>query len=396
MRDVERRGFGASKKRGSTGELALQESSDLLARPRAGVGRGRGGCCLFLPSLSESQFGSSTVTLLVGSLDGFSILLTCGRCTYAPRSQANGKIFQRVKGVATPSSPFTHTRGPPFALVHIARYCVEAPSVRGPASRACVRPSGMLIRTRAVIALAQPSKPEQMDPEGESIMFNAFRAHIDAHLNTLRRNQQLPLEAGPSNPEREVANPAARYTPARWLLMSCYEVAHAEEFYQIKRDRREAMAVALFARLTGDKRLLNLTATESLALYEEAAAAYRRAGQLAAIRPAKTKADVAAKEALLKNLAQWLCASPDTMAMVGRHEPRLRTPTSRPTPASAGRHYGFKMRVQMREQRKPATPIIPVFVPLGSAVVPQPYGRAAYPPDRNELGRIQFDIKYAQ
>ena len=254
----------------------------------------------------------------------------------------------------------------------------------------------MLIRTRAVIALAQPSKPEQMDPEGESIMFNAFRAHIDAHLNTLRRNQQLPLEAGPTNPERDVANPAARYTPARWLLMSCYEVANAEEFYQLKRDRREAMAVALFARLTGDKRLLNLTATESLALYEEAAAAYRRAGQLAAIRPAKTKADVAAKEALLKNLAQWLCASPDTMAMVGRHEPRLRTPTSRPTPASAGRHYGFKMRVQMREQRKPATPIIPVFVPLGSAVVPQPYGRAAYPPDRNELGRIQFDIKYAQ
>jgi len=254
----------------------------------------------------------------------------------------------------------------------------------------------MLIRTRAVIALAQPSQPEQMDPEGESIMFNAFRAHIDAHLNTLRRNQQLPLEAGPSNPEREVANPAARYTPARWLLMSCYEVAHAEEFYQIKRDRREAMAVALFARLTGDKRLLNLTATESLALYEEAAAAYRRAGQLAAIRPAKTKADVAAKEALLKNLARWLCAPPDTMAMVGRHEPRLRTPTSRPTPASAGRHYGFKMRVQMREQRKPATPIIPVFVPLGSAVVPQPYGRAAYPPDKNELGRIQFDLKFSK
>ena len=97
MRDVERRGFGASKKRGSTGELALQESSDLLARPRAGVGRGRGGCCLFLPSLSESQFGSSTVTLLVGSLDGFSILLTCGRCTYAPRSQANGKNLSKSK-----------------------------------------------------------------------------------------------------------------------------------------------------------------------------------------------------------------------------------------------------------------------------------------------------------
>lgn len=394
MRDVERRGFGASKKRGSTGELALQESSDLLARPRAGVGRGRGGCCLFLPSLSESQFGSSTVTLLVGSLDGFSILLTCGRCTYAPRSQANGKNLSKSKRSRDSLRHRSHTREDSFCPACSVE--AEAPSVRGPASRACVRPSGMLIRTRAVIALAQPSKPEQMDPEGESIMFNAFRAHIDAHLNTLRRNQQLPLEAGPSNPEREVANPAARYTPARWLLMSCYEVAHAEEFYQIKRDRREAMAVALFARLTGDKRLLNLTATESLALYEEAAAAYRRAGQLAAIRPAKTKADVAAKEALLKNLAQWLCASPDTMAMVGRHEPRLRTPTSRPTPASAGRHYGFKMRVQMREQRKPATPIIPVFVPLGSAVVPQPYGRAAYPPDRNELGRIQFDIKYAQ
>lgn len=285
------------------------------------------------------------------------------------------------------SRHFTGTRG-------------ESAPVNRPSARrqppACVRTSGMLIRTRAVIALAQPSQPEQMDPEGESIMFNAFRAHIDAHLNTLRRNQQLPLEAGPSNPEREVANPAARYTPARWLLMSCYEVAHAEELYQIKRDRREAMAVALFARLTGDKRLLNLTATESLALYEEAAAAYRRAGQLAAIRPAKTKADVAAKEALLKNLARWLCAPPDTMAMVGRHEPRLRTPTSRPTPASAGRHYGFKMRVQMREQRKPATPIIPVFVPLGSAVVPQPYGRAAYPPDKNELGRIQFDLKFSK
>ena len=40
---------------------------------------------------------SCTVTLLVGSLDGFSILLTCGRCTYAPRSQANGKNLSKSK-----------------------------------------------------------------------------------------------------------------------------------------------------------------------------------------------------------------------------------------------------------------------------------------------------------
>ena len=173
----------------------------------------------------------------------------------------------------------------------------------------------MLVLTRATVALAQP--PFELPISGpavEQLAFWRFCLHLREQLDLLLRSSSDEEMAATATISATTAptDIKASYQPARWLLLSCYEAAHALE--RVSPGRREAACIALLAKLTGDARLLDPSADASLAVYNECAAIYRRAGQLCATRPTRRKAEIAEREALLKSLGKWLLGMPENMA----------------------------------------------------------------------------------
>ena len=149
--------------------------------------------------------------------------------------------------------------------------------------------AAMLVRTRAVVALAQPKGSP--NPVEEQQMFRRFCLHLHEKLDqiVLRSKEPPPKASAPASAPStaapatasgkrspDVADPTSSYIPQRWLLMACYEAAHSEE--RISPPRREGVTIDLFARLTGDERVIQPSADGSLALYDEAAAIYRVRG----------------------------------------------------------------------------------------------------------------------
>ena len=94
------------------------------------------------------------------------------------------------------------------------------------------------------------------------------------------------------------------------------------------------------------------------------------------MRPSKTKADIAERDALLKpsRLSKWLLAPPDALA------PKARTGAR--NPAEAGRHYSAQQRASARAARSGATGTD--LSGSGSSVFS---GRLL---NKNELGMIAF------
>ena len=109
----------------------------------------------------------------------------------------------------------------------------------------------------------------------------------------------------------------ARYVPARWLLLSCYEATHGEGCMlsklssggAISSTRREGVALALFARLTGAKVLLppmSRAAEIAKSLFDESVVIYRRVGQHGQLPPQEHMDD--------ERLRRWLLGRPDSLA----------------------------------------------------------------------------------
>ena len=169
----------------------------------------------------------------------------------------------------------------------------------------------MLVLTRAVVALSQPEGKGKQEPQAEQLMFLRYALHLQEQYNLLKV-KEAPSATAPSPSASSKVDPTARYTPSRWLLMSCYEAVHSDEY--MSPARREALTIALFARVTGNETLEASNAERKLALYNEAAAIHRCAGRIVAARPSRTKTDVAERGKLLKHLDKWLLGTPDTVA----------------------------------------------------------------------------------
>ena len=185
-------------------------------------------------------------------------------------------------------------------------------------------------------------------------MFKAFCAHLRLTLEQLLRrpgatddgapadaaapaaapapdagssSSDTNLSAAPAAAEAETAavtvkkeiDPQQRFAPTRWILMCCFEATHGERSMlsdllpraTIRPARRQGLAVALFARLTGLRCLrppMRLAASDARALYDEAVVMHRRAGQVGELPSSERKA-----------LSRWLLGMPDAIAAtVGR------------------------------------------------------------------------------
>ena len=209
----------------------------------------------------------------------------------------------------------------------------------------------MLVRTRAVISLAQPRS--KASPEyGELYMFRNFCLHVKHELEAVLRERaardaaptaaaeqstmpDAPTDSSTPTSTSSTAAPinntspgapttldlptdvAARYIPARWLLLSCYEAMHGEGCLlsslrpgvTVRTERRAALMIALFIRLTGAKALLppmRRASDAANALYDEAVVIFRRIGELGKLPPQVHDED--------NRLRRWLLGRPDALA----------------------------------------------------------------------------------